>query len=212
MGIDVVMMTVPLQEPTEERVLKWSFELAQSMSGTGFLWMDSEEKYGGQHRALDVVKLGDDREYMGSKPPPAYHGYSLGLTSPWDSVLEVSTMHRYYGPGYERGPWASIRACGDWLQHNVGPTFYGGDSGDSLGPWEREATVCQAHWLRHGHKPYRMPSVRYPDRFKLDCAFCKEPMAQNMWAGDLRGGMTCIGCGKYQETLDGGKTWGERES
>lgn len=51
-----------------------------------------------------------------------------------DDTIEVTSWWRYYGPGYERGPWPDIyrciRAVQAWLpQCRV---YYGGDSSDHV--------------------------------------------------------------------------------
>lgn len=49
-----------------------------------------------------------------------------------DGRIEVNTGHRYYGPGYERGPWHTISAAILCLRVALPncQVFYGGDSSD----------------------------------------------------------------------------------
>jgi hypothetical protein len=46
--------------------------------------------------------------------------------------IELETMHRYWGPGYERGPWGSIYEAIRLMQHAFPActVFYGNDSTD----------------------------------------------------------------------------------
>ena len=84
----------------------------------------------------------------------------------WDDydpvpTLEVRTLMRYYGPGYERGHWPDIKAMGDWLANTLGDSAevrYGGDSADEwdeLTPWPEARAECEAHWQAHANEPYR---------------------------------------------------------
>jgi hypothetical protein len=84
----------------------------------------------------------------------------------WDEydpipTLEVHTLMRYYGPGYERGHWPSIRAMGDWLAEaldGVSEVRYGGDSADEweeLTPWAEARAECETCWDRFGNEPYQ---------------------------------------------------------
>ena len=73
--------------------------------------------------------------------------------SPTDAYDEprwqVSTMARYYGPGYERGPWAEIAAAIILLRHALpGRTVhYGGDSDDACPVVDDEYLAeIWAHW------------------------------------------------------------------
>lgn len=76
-------------------------------------------------------------------------------------TIEVSTFWRYYGKGYERGPWPEIKEMGDWLAMMLGETAevrYGGDSADEweyLTPWPEVRTENDAHYEAVGHEPYR---------------------------------------------------------
>lgn len=69
----------------------------------------------------------------------------------------IDTLDRYYGIGYERGPWPAI--CGVlMLLHacrGVGRVWYGGDGGHvPLCPPE-EVLRISAHFMEHGERPYR---------------------------------------------------------
>lgn len=74
--------------------------------------------------------------------------------------LESSVVERYYGPGYERGPWPRIRDMGDWLMLRFGETAvvgYMGDCDDSPGvPWPEARAECDELWRTVGHHPYLM--------------------------------------------------------
>lgn len=76
-------------------------------------------------------------------------------------TIEVKTLDRYYGVGYERGPWPEIREMGDWLALALGETAevrYGGDTADEwefLTAWPEVRKENDAHYEAVGHEPYR---------------------------------------------------------
>lgn len=79
----------------------------------------------------------------------------------YDGHVELWTGHRYYGPGYERGPWpqiyAEIRAMQAALPWCA--VYYGGDCSD-----EGEKVTPEmldklwAHWLSAAGNNYRRDS------------------------------------------------------
>ena len=71
---------------------------------------------------------------------------------------EVYTLMRYYGQGYERGPWRiiggilmALHACED-----VEKVWYDGDCGDTYEecPPERVLEISK-HYMENGERPYR---------------------------------------------------------
>lgn len=76
---------------------------------------------------------------------------------------EVSSMTRYYGPGYERGPWPSIAAYLLELlaDPNVEAVGYGGDNSDHMEPVTLEwLTQMNLHYIDNCERPYRERTVR----------------------------------------------------
>ncbi len=76
-------------------------------------------------------------------------------------------LARYYGPGYERGPFHTQLVVLGWLLRHLPPggrVYFGGDStdDDDLGQWshEKEATYLN-HYLLVGHEPYRGPRKKW---------------------------------------------------
>jgi hypothetical protein len=72
------------------------------------------------------------------------------------SMFVVVTYDRYYGIGYERGPWGKIAgvlmelfACED-----VDKVWYGGDDYVELFTPEKVLEIC-AHYMKNGERPYR---------------------------------------------------------
>ncbi len=80
-----------------------------------------------------------------------------------DADGHVNTLWRYYGPGYERGPWPEIRRCIDWLM--AATEGEGRYCSDALTYERGEAPILtrddldeiQRHWDEHGNEPYRRP-------------------------------------------------------
>ena len=83
------------------------------------------------------------------------------IRSKWEPErVEFSTFNRYYGPGYERGPWPFIYSHIRALERALPACaiFYGGDTDDDGSPvsdpmleemWE--------HWLGPHGQDYRKP-------------------------------------------------------
>lgn len=74
---------------------------------------------------------------------------------------EIATYCRYYGPGYERGPWPLIAATLMALHasENVETVWYFGDCHESDAPFTPERVLeFSAHYMREGDRPYRNPS------------------------------------------------------
>ena len=72
----------------------------------------------------------------------------------------ISSATRYYGPGYERGPWPEI--CGTLMtlfaSPNVKRVWYFGDCSDIEGqdPINIDAVLrISRHYMENGERPYR---------------------------------------------------------
>ena len=71
---------------------------------------------------------------------------------------EIDQNWRYYGPGYERGPWPSICAVLMALHAspNVETVWYFGDSTIGDDPFTPQRVhEFSAHYMREGDRPYR---------------------------------------------------------
>ena len=105
---------------------------------------------------------------------------------------ELITPWRYYGPGYERGPWPTIRAVMVWLMRNTnGTVLYGSDADDTqthFGLYELDK--MDAHWARVGHIPYRGPSGNDP---VVECKDCGINMNAHSFIGN-EVNLICPGC------------------
>ena len=71
---------------------------------------------------------------------------------------EIEQCWRYYGPGYERGPWPSIAAVLMALHAspNVETVWYFGDFSDGDEPFTPQRVhEFSAHYMAEGDRPYR---------------------------------------------------------
>lgn len=93
---------------------------------------------------------------------PLPNGYTLQPAdperAPTGATHEVYTLSRYYGPGYERGPWPDLCAVLMLLHAcpSVQTVWYGGDNTDDAPecPPTRVQELA-AHFMTYGCRPYR---------------------------------------------------------
>lgn len=117
----------------------------------------------GQPPALDFGTLSGGATLQGVKPRD-------NDSELWADYIEdrcgvrpthkVENSWRYYGPGYERGPWPEIAATLLYLMAapNVDGVWYDGDSADSPEAFDvSRLDEINDHWLRHGTRPYYQP-------------------------------------------------------
>jgi len=174
MGVDVVVMCNPGREvsASEMESLNWAF-----CEANGY-----EPSYGMPLCAVDE----DDSHWFESCP---------------GAGIRLHTLDRYYGPGYERGPWPRIAGHIEWLRHRFpdGKVWYGGDSGDTLnkvtdafmaGMWK--------HWATVGGEPYRRGGLAGDGAPKC----CGGTIYVNGFCGAERMGY-CPVCGKRWKTKRG---------
>lgn len=90
--------------------------------------------------------------------------------APEGATHEISSFVKYYGIGYERGPWPQI--CADLMTlmqaPNIGRVWYSGDhinSPEGMAPTSSD-DICDLvrHYIQHGHRPYRAAMTRDMER------------------------------------------------
>lgn len=200
MGVDAVIRCQLTRPVTDKEIKQWSYRLGDA-AGSDFFWLD-------RAKGRMALNLREDYE--------AYPEKKIINT-----VLEVSTMSRYYGPGYERGDWPRIAATLIWMTHNLpGVTYYGGDNCDDL--LEATPGFIQEmfdYWSTSGHIPYRFtgPVPNYSFSIKENhpypwpvCGLCDEQMSQCGF-GTNYANFVCLGCGYTRKTRDNGATWLEND-
>lgn len=78
--------------------------------------------------------------------------------APDGATHEIDQCWRYYGPGYERGPWPSIAAVLMALHASpdVETVWYFGDCSDGDEPFTpQRVQEFSAHYMTEGDRPYR---------------------------------------------------------
>ena len=78
--------------------------------------------------------------------------------APEGATHEIDQCWRYYGPGYERGPWPSIAAVLMALHASpdVETVWYFGDCSDGDEPFTPQRVhEFSAHYMTEGDRPYR---------------------------------------------------------
>ena len=221
MGIDAEMYVDVPRKVTPEEVLKVSRQLVDCLGPEVFWLRDEFSDYmnakpaEGQTmpHALYVVSEESqdsaDEDEARVQPQPGH------------TFVKVSLGSRYYGKGYERGPFADHIAVRNFLKHHYpdGKVFYGGDSSGVLFEEMTDAWVKKelAHFHTVGHAPYRGgfdsgTMDRYdkvPVGRPKPCPRCLTPLIKNGWGADF-GAFFCNSCDLQLETRDGGKTFQNR--
>lgn len=133
MGVDAIGCVVFRQAPTKSE-LAWINE-ALGQIGTDYCLDEPDKEYGCDHPGLPDV------------PPDRYREIRFGGC-------------RFYGEGYERGPWGKICSTLSFLLlcPNVEAVYYGGDScvlDHSCGVTFDTLRETTAHWCSDGTNPYR---------------------------------------------------------
>jgi len=119
------------------------------------------------------------------------------ITKQDDGSLRVNAVFRYYGPGYERGPWPLIAGVLEWLRRNIdGTVVYGDDSSYKfIEVTDEFMDEMWSYFAEKGHHDY----FHYGATGKVMCDFCRKPMTPVGWSY----GKTlwlCHGCGYKTET------------
>lgn len=85
----------------------------------------------------------------------------------FSTVYGISSISRYYGEGYERGPFLSLYGLLIFLRKafkEYEPTiFYGGDCNDSIPEFrESDLDLLMDHFIKVGSSPYRDKNYNEP--------------------------------------------------
>lgn len=130
------------------------------------------------------------------------------LKNEGEQVITCDTLWRYYGPGYERGPWAHIKELLSLLGHYFPNSriYYGGDSSGIKGELVTQDFIksINDHWLKYGHAPYRGYSSNYFNLEIPKCSFCVNRPMNNNGGGAGKQFWSCDGCNsKFIQTKTG---------
>lgn len=230
MGIDARMMIRTARSYTEVELRQISGAMCAAIGKDKFFIMKPApngafsaeylaEHYGsaqGRHtltieRETVAQYLEENREWLepheikaleSADPSAAVYGQDGPpmIANPGEQFINVHLWTRYYGKGYERGSWPTIRGVAEYLEHAFpGATvYYGGDSsGVCATPFDEAARKeLNDHYLTFGHSPYR--GYRAPwdgGKSYPTCDFCGGREMNNIGG---RGGddhYQCDGCG-----------------
>lgn len=195
MGVDARML-VKLAAPISDDALSDAcYRLAEACGKYDVFWLsdDDDLQRGERRRALNRCTADD-----------AYRRY--GVAEPDGLWLFVSLWGRYYGPSYERGDLWSFIAIAEWCERNLPGcfVFYGGDSGGTLEPFNRQARErFIAHWAAKGGRPYYAGEGRtYPAWYggehplRPACPLCERPATQ-YGSGQQFASWSCDGCSRH---------------
>ncbi len=194
MGVDAIIYAVSEIPLSDREVLTLSVDLAEAV-GPGFFSLDPQGRYGDEPRhALSRVRRSSYLEEL--QPPP----------EPGAEILEVNTLSRFYGEGYERGNFTDISAVCDWLTYRGLTVYYGSDSGGGISLWSARREKLWKHWAVNGGRPYREGFGQSSKEHQRICTFCDRPLTQNGWGAGFAH-YTCRSCFRDDRTNDSGKTW-----
>lgn len=89
--------------------------------------------------------------------PNEFSFLKAGKYSPGGATHKINHNFRYYGPGYERGPWPLLASVlmSLYAGENVEAVWYFGDCTDDAIPISAEdINKISAHYMAHGDRPY----------------------------------------------------------
>jgi len=101
-----------------------------------------------------------------------------------DQAYTMRSFMRYYGEGYERGPFPTIFALVMFIKDAIpdgDDVFYYGDYSeleDASPTTYAELRELFAHWVKNGHKPYLGLEADHP------CPSCNNHMWKSGWNGE----------------------------
>lgn len=175
MGVDAIVYCHIPREVTDDEIHRVAV-VAQISLGRSVLWIDDDADRMSLHRvSRKTVRM-----------PEAPKGGT------W---IDVSTMARYYGVGYERGPILEIIALRDLMLHHWpdATVYYGGDSDVGVAPMTDEVVASlKAHLFGGEGRDYFMYGGDRGRRF--DCPRCRTPTSAPM-SGNGGRGHRCLSCG-----------------
>lgn len=205
MGIDarILIRRVPHATVTEDWLTETSWALCASIGADKFFTSDGTESHDRERRRA-IERTGHE-----------YHqdGDSI-CAAPGECLLEVNVWSRYYGPGYERGDLLTLCGIAEWLEANIPgcEVWYGGDSSGVLAePWpDAKRRELRNHlYSDMGRNYFRSWCKRDEYGLPKACSLCPGGVyrGERYGAGQLYASLTCAGCGRKDETRDGGRTW-----
>ena len=196
MGVDARMLVKLTAPISDDALVDACYRLAEACGKYDMFWLSNDK---------DLAR-GDIRRALNRVTDEDGGCYRYGIAELDGLWLHVSLWGRYYGPGYERGDLWSYIAIAEWLERNLPGSFvfYGGDSGETLEPFNRQARErLIAHWAAKGGRPYYAGEDRghrawYGAEHPLrpTCPLCERPATQYGSGGEFAS-WTCDGCSRH---------------
>lgn len=207
MGIDALMYVRIADAPMSDRdVRRLSADLVEAFSTSDlFVIRPGDGQYPNGRHAIEPL----EKDEYGHLDLGRLERAGADVSGQW---LEVHLWGRYYGEGYERGPWPTYDGICEWLTRRL-PTcqvWYAGDSGGAEMPEQMTREMRDrvwAHYAVNGHKPY---AGAFNRGGKRHCDFCDMDM-DHYGTGPNWAAHRCAGCGLNEESRDGGETWTPRK-
>lgn len=205
MGIDARILVRVKGSPSDENLKRWSWYICEAFGANKF-WRTPVARSGDYDH-----KIPDGKIYRQDGPAI--------IAEAGETLLEVSVSTRYYGEGYTRGDIITICAVAEWIEQNVPncEVWYGGDSsGVCAEPFPDD--VRRQHrkllYSQEGSDYYkgRGPLATNDIPPFAACERCIPERKPNRYGfGTDYAAYECPGCGKREQTRDGGKTWNKAE-
>jgi len=189
MGVDAWMFVRLNRKVTDVQIKQWSYQMCEAF-GREWFWIEKEKD---RHAIWEIEDL---EEWYGL------------VARPGETVLNVDLTFRYYGPGYERGPFYLIYTLAIYLEKLLdGEVWYGGDSGgETLDIFDHDRRESyMEHFVKNGGRPYRQGfSLSSSPEIYL-CGFCQGPYVTYSWGPFDARRAKCPGCHdevEYRENDD----------
>lgn len=201
MGVDAEMFLALPTPLTEREVIRLNYETYAGF-GTGLFTMGFPDLGRPKEHAISVYDPPIGQDWQGIFQPNGCE-----IPADWQ-VLEIHLVGRYWGPGYERGPWQDYAALMHFfrIKYPEGKLLYGGDSGFVQEMTKDLRKEFWQHFATYQGRPYYGDrNIGNDDIATPFCEFCQEPMVRNGWGANYAA-FYCY-CGDHRVTRDGGKTW-----
>lgn len=231
MGVDAEMFVrIKGREQwlTDVDIKRLAYEIGSSVGSKALFQMNPTQGVFNKKRyALEAIQpTSREDEYFDEE----YHGPFIGKTV-WhqdgdpivagddEQFIKVHLYGRYYGKGYERGDWPTLRGVITWLNIRIpfGQVWYGGDSSGQCAEHASAQFMSDMdlHWAMNGRRPYMRYDSPFKGMFSLPtdslespvCELCEVPMIDSGGSRDYSF-YWCDGCGaKASKHVNGSMAW-----
>lgn len=196
MGIDAEMFVRTKTKVTPELLREWHCALGSAFHEHLWMFGTHENKVPEELFLFPVKRWEQDGPDI--KPKPG------------ETFLRLRPKSRYYGEGYERGDFPTLKSIAEFLEILIpdSEVWYGGDSsGVCAAPFGREQREeLLRHFVKHQHSPYLDSGMRremLPGKpARPVCPYCQQECPQFGFGGTYAS-FTCLSCGWKRIEKDG---------